>query len=262
TITNTLGVATRYTSYHRDFVFGAFTFVANPALKRGQFPIMGANDVPEMTVELAVLDPIVAAYCGVGITPQRWHIAITRVQAATGDPYPIFAGYVRDCQLQGHSAVFTATAVTGDALEQTIPSVLASRLCQHVLYDGQCGEVRSSNAVITTITINPANPRLLTVASVGAFLAVDDFADGELLHTASGERRTIIAQAGLVMTIDAPLPTTAASGNAVTIFRGCDRAVSTCRSKFSNVPNFGGHPHLVVSSPWLSGADRVTGSGS
>lgn len=258
-ITNTLGVVTRYTSHQVDFTFDGFTWTAKPGLKRGQFAIMSSADVPEMTVEMPVSDSVVAAYCGVGVPPQRWTVAITSVQADTGDSKPIHQGYVSECAMSGHVAVFRVAQLTGDALEQPIPSLLASRLCPHVLYDAQCGVDRNANDVATTITIDTGNTRLLTVASIGAFGA-HDFILGELLHAASGERRTIVGHDTLDIEIDVPLPTTAANGDSVTIFRGCARTVEECRVKFNNVLNFGGAPHMVTTNPWFSQMNRTGGS--
>lgn len=39
-------------------------------------------------------------------------------------------------------------------------------------------------------------------------------------------------------------------GDAVTVYAGCDHAVATCFSKFVNVPNFGGLPHLPTVNPY------------
>lgn len=41
------------------------------------------------------------------------------------------------------------------------------------------------------------------------------------------------------------------SGDSVRLFPGCDGRWDTCRSKFANGLNFGGHPHVPISNPSL-----------
>jgi uncharacterized phage protein (TIGR02218 family) len=41
-----------------------------------------------------------------------------------------------------------------------------------------------------------------------------------------------------------PMPTPIAIGDAFTVTAGCDKALATCRDRFSNVVNFGGFPHM------------------
>lgn len=250
-ITNTLGVTTRYTSYHRDFVFGGNTYVAIAAVKRGQFAILSSQGKPEMTLELPRTDPVVAAFCGVGIAPQRWQVAMTRVQQTSGGSEKIFAGYVSECTLGANAAVFRIVQVDGDGLDQPIPKVELSKACQHVLYDPLCGVSRVGNQVTATITIDVTDNKKLTVSTIGAFTS-NDAIFGDLIHLASGEKRSIVGQIGTLLFIDVPLPTTAANGDTVSFYRGCD-LFTDCKLKFNNQPNHGGHPHNIAGNPWLSG---------
>jgi uncharacterized phage protein (TIGR02218 family) len=41
-----------------------------------------------------------------------------------------------------------------------------------------------------------------------------------------------------------PMPEPIAVGDAFAVTAGCDKALATCRDRFSNVVNFGGFPHM------------------
>lgn len=41
-----------------------------------------------------------------------------------------------------------------------------------------------------------------------------------------------------------PLQSAPASGDAFTVYQGCDHTPGTCRSKFNNLPNFRGFPYV------------------
>jgi uncharacterized phage protein (TIGR02218 family) len=235
------------TSYQRDFVFGGHTYLATPGIKRGATPITGGADQKEATCELAMTDEIVSAYCGAGVPPQNWQLKIIRVQRTSNASEQVFSGPIRSCDLSGsletgRIAVFTATWATDSGQELPVPNVIISKLCNHVLYDAQCQISRIGNSI--SPTISNISGRVITISSLGAFTA-SDLKFGEILHATSGERRSIVSISGLDVTLDVRLPTggryPAANGQAMQLFKGCDRTAQTCRDKFNNIGNFGGH---------------------
>jgi uncharacterized phage protein (TIGR02218 family) len=53
-----------------------------------------------------------------------------------------------------------------------------------------------------------------------------------------------VSDAGDVLTFWTPLAAPIQPGDGFTVTAGCDKSFATCRSKFSNAPNFWGFPHI------------------
>ena len=66
-----------------------------------------------------------------------------------------------------------------------------------------------------------------------------------------------------ILQLWAPTPFSVAVGDAAPATAGCRKSLSTCRNKFSNVPNFRGYPHIpgtdVVTRYAVQGALDATG---
>jgi len=100
--------------------------------------------------------------------------------------------------------------------------------------------------------------RPVTLASIG--IAPDQwFRAGEIVRNVDGERRAIVDQAGAVLTLAHPFRTLL-NGNGVTLYAGCDHTLATCSDKFNNAVNFGGHPTVPSSNPFLTPIRLTRGS--
>lgn len=243
------------TSYSRDFTYLSNLYPAS-TIKRSSLPIADSQQVTEITIDLPVSDPLVQAYIGVGVPPQNTKVTVTRYQIRSAQAKGLWVGLVSGVTIKGRDASIRIAALNDDPFRIPIPALRFMKLCQHVLYDPRCTISRAANSVATVASI-AADFRTLTVSSVGAFGASDDFFLGDLVHGPSGERRTIVAQTGLVMLLDVRLPNTALSGDAVTISRGCAHSPAACATKFSNMPNYGGHPNLIGSTFFYSNITKA-----
>lgn len=253
----------RVTSYTHDFVFNGLLY-SKRVIKRGSLAVVNSqNNVPEMTITMPVNDPIVQAYIGVGVAPQRTKVTITRFQQASQTSQQIWAGYIASCTVTHRDATFRIASLADDGFRIPIPSVVMSKLCNHVLYDAMCTVSRSGNASITTITSISPDRRTITVASLNSFIGeIESFYYGEFVHFGTTERRTIIPQlvaaSPFTVALDVALPTTVFVGDACIIYRGCNHSVATCQTKFQNVDNFGGHPHIQTTNFFYSDLRRTT----
>lgn len=108
-------------------------------------------------------------------------------------------------------------------------------LCRHVLYGARCAAMAASFSYTGAIT----DVTGLQLTIPGAAGAVDGFYTGGYVVFASGDYRTITAHVGTLVTIYASSEGLAA-GQDATIYAGCDHTMATCRTKFSNLVNFGG----------------------
>lgn len=124
--------------------------------------------------------------------------------------------------------------------------------CGHSLYGPQCGLARDDFKVPGTAST--ANGRYLLVPQVVGTLN-GYFAGGYVTWlnsvTSNPERRMIVWSDGSTgqLTLNAPvigLP----EGNALNLYPGCDRTITTCHGKFNNSLNHGGFPYMPTVNPF------------
>lgn len=242
-----------YTSHLRDVEYGGDTYTAI-GMTRSTAEISPA-DPKELTIQLPVSTPLVQAMIGNGVPPERIDVVLLRYQPNGGAAVQLADGPLTGLSVRGREATLRVSNRMAEALAVEAGGRRISSTCNHVLYDARCGVARTSFDVATTIAT--IDGRELTVASVGGN---DDgyFVAGEIA-TADGERRMVVSQVGTAIRITAPFSSLATVGTSVTLYAGCDHSIQTCRDKFSNVVNFGGHPNVPSSNPWMFGLLRGDG---
>jgi uncharacterized phage protein (TIGR02218 family) len=141
---------------------------------------------------------------------------------------------VFEAELRGMSQAFTQ-----QLCELTSPT------CRAQLGDTRCGVDLVPLTVTGTVT-SVTNPRVWTDSTRAE--AAGFFAFGRVTWTSGAnagyamEIKTHAASG--VMTLQLPMPYAVAVGDAYSLIPGCDKLLTTCRDKFSNVDNFRGEPHL------------------
>lgn len=238
--TLTLPTATyRLTSAWRDVAFGSETYTAMP-VSRGPQDVPAGTEPRELIVYLPQSHAIVQRYAASGIPPGAVLVKVERLQQVSGVAQQIFDGYATSLAYEAGVATLRCPSVVDDPLRVRLPVVAVQRSCNHILYDAQCQVARASFLVATTA--NFVDGVDVTITAIGG--NPDQWARyGELVHVATGERRTILSQIGTTLVIDVPIVEMVAT-DAVEIYAGCDHTVETCRDTFANVANFGGHPQM------------------
>ncbi len=138
----------------------------------------------------------------------------------------------------------------GQALEASQGRTLR-RTCDARLGDRRCGFALSTPGYQAAGRVAAAGADgTLTVAGVAGY-PPGWFTDGLLTVTdgadagRSARIALALAEAGqTLVSLDPGAGLAPASGSAVTLSAGCDKAFSTCRTKFANSLNFRGFPHL------------------
>jgi uncharacterized phage protein (TIGR02218 family) len=249
----------RLTSFENDVVFGGQTYTAVPLARSTINVVDVATDQTEAVIELPASHTLAQTYAN-GIPVRQVEVTIVRYHPVWAVSLQIWNGFASGLSFKDDTAAFRVPSGTADALETDVPSVIAQRLCNHILYDDMCQIARASFQVNTTINSISTDGRTITVNSVGAF-TVDKLVHGEMLHNTSTERRTITVQNGSSLSIQCEYPRGVVSiGDAVTLFAGCDHTLDTCKAKFNNVLNFGGHPQLPKSNIFYIGVLTYTPS--
>jgi uncharacterized phage protein (TIGR02218 family) len=112
-------------------------------------------------------------------------------------------------------------------------------LCRHALYDHRCTLDPDDFDYSGTVSVIDS----LNVTIPGVNGAADGYYAGGYVLFESGDYRTITAHAGNVVTIYSLSPGLEV-GHTAMVVAGCDHTQDTCRTKFSNLVNFGGFPWL------------------
>lgn len=123
------------------------------------------------------------------------------------------------------------------------------RACPYSLYDHNCG-ILPQQFGIAGLVITALDGASITV-NMPEGLPGDWFSGGyaEWISDGVTERRGLRAQNGSTLGLfggSVGLET----GQTVTLYPGCDRTISTCNTKFNNVLNYGGQPHMPGKSPY------------
>lgn len=121
-----------------------------------------------------------------------------------------------------------------------------NRLCDADLFDARCTVNPASHTVTGSVTVDPSFPDLF---QTNLSQADGYFDDGELLWTSGNndglamEVESYLNSTGLVQ-LYLPMPKVVLTGDDFTIKRGCNKTLSDCKTKYSNVINFRGFPYI------------------
>lgn len=235
------------TSYNMDVTYAGQVYTAT-TMSRGNQEVAQDLTGRELIVYLPITHPLVQRFAASGIPDRDVLVTLSRLQQVSSIAVQAWSGFGQSMSFDLHVAMLRVPSLTDDAMKIRLPVISAQRLCNHVLYDAQCTVDRESSSSTGTSVITSINDNTITTTNTGSG---SQYVFGDILHNASGERRMVIAQAGSILTLNVPF-VAASIGDVVRIAPGCDHSVTTCRDKFNNVVNFGGHPQMNAAfNPWL-----------
>lgn len=154
----------------------------------------------------------------------------------------MFEGEVRDSQ----AARLTATITVASAsykFDVSLPKNTYSPSCIHTLFDFGCAVSKTASGVSGTTTSGSTNSIVNSALGNGT----DYFALGTITFTGganNGVSRTVRNFTGGTFNLSLPLPVQPTTGDTFTAYPGCDKALATCTSKFTNTANFRGYPFV------------------
>lgn len=238
----------RLTSYYRDFVYGGNTYTSIPEARSNLITADASqSSSDDFSVEIPATHALAQAYAGF-IPPREVVVTVLRYQPISNLAMAIGGGYVTALSFKGRMASFRVPGAS-DAFATQINAVSASRICNHILYDSLCTLDRAAFAVAATVIAITVDHKIVTVSTIGGH-PDQWFQHGEILHTTTQERRSISDQTGTVVKVTYREPVSVGIGDSITLYAGCDHTIGTCKTKFSNVGNFGGLPRLPISNPF------------
>jgi len=157
-------------------------------------------------------------------------VTVYSVHRGEADVPVKFVGEVSGARSTDQSVVLTCVP-TQYRLRRRIPTLRYASKCPLALYGVRCGVPRESFRL--RVVLSAVGPATLTSAALAA--QPDGWWLNGYIRTLEGETRFIVAHAGSLLTLEYPLSVTI--GESVDVFAGCDRTLTTCDTKFSNLPN-------------------------
>lgn len=117
--------------------------------------------------------------------------------------------------------------------------------CTHVLYDSLCkaAPIPVANAVFSVSGV--------AIEMAPASLLPGEFAGGWVEAVGGDKKTMIVSNTDSTVTLLSLSPFI--EGEAVMLYRGCDKTLTTCRDKFGNLPNYGGFPFIPNKNPFNAG---------
>jgi len=156
----------------------------------------------------------------------------------------VFVGQIKTVSFKGIAAQIDCVGFE-IYLQRTIPQFRYGPPCNWTLFDSKCTidkTLYSTNAVLTDLSVDG-----LTLTSATFALEADDYYTYGYAEFGDA-KRMITSHIGDVVKLNYKIPELA-NGNTVTCFAGCSLDIETCRDKFNNVVNFGGHCYIPVDNP-------------
>lgn len=231
----------RWTSAEDDITKGSDVFTAIP-IQRGTVKGGGPDTRKENLIITVAGDNAVAKQYITSVPGVAGVVKIERIQRPDGATYEvvtIFNGKIASVAFgkAGREAKMKIEPLV-TAQSKPLPNHTYQGLCNHVLYDDLCQVDDTDAAYRLTGAVTAVSG--ITITVTGADANGDDYYTGGFVENiGSSDRRLIIDQTGTVLTLHLPFTISPLSTN-VLVFAGCDHAVSTCKTKFNNVVNFGG----------------------
>lgn len=148
--------------------------------------------------------------------------------------------------VDGRVAKVRVPSIFSRALQGDLPNAYWQAPCNHVLYDSRCKILRGAHT-ISTVVLGGIGTTAFNVASDGG--VANALKAGEAIVGRTGERRLIMANLAGTITINYPF-VDLREGDDIDLVDGCDHSFTTCKAKFANEINFGGHPYIPADNPF------------
>ena len=237
----------RYAASENDVTLLGVTYIALAISNEG-YSSSGNPDTDEMNVRLDARALVTRLYLG---TPpsEPVQLRVRTVHRGDTEAPVVWAGQVKSGkQMSSVEFSFVCNSLLS-TLNRNGLRLSWGRGCPHALYDRSCRV--DPNDYGTSVMIASLTGNIIVSGAFGAL--GDDYLAGGFLsfvgpHGAI-ERRAIKSHEGSSITLLGP-----ADGLAedmwIVAYPGCNRITSTCETKFSNLANYGGFPHLPTKSPF------------
>lgn len=257
-ITRTDGVVKAFTTFDQNLVISGTTYKADGALTPSAVQstsglstdnleitgILNSSDITDSDIENGLYDHA------------RIDIYVCNWADLTQGTVQLRRGWIGNVSLSGGHYVAEVRGLH-DLLQRPIGSYYTAE-CRYNLGDSSCTvniAALTVTGLVSTVT-DHANFADYTRTEVTGF-----FNYGKLTWT-SGANNGLSMEVKnwdnptLAFTLWLPMPNAIQVGDTYTVYPGCDKRFTTCKSKFSNAVNFGGFPYIPGVGNILKYPDR------
>ena len=275
TFTTTLGAVYTWTNFDLPIVYNGYTFLASGPLIRGlKYKATVGLDVDKQQMMIAARPTdlingapfLTALRDGAfdGASVQRDRVFLSgpswlgsdaiggfAVGASAIDAVGVlgviggvtmFRGRISTVDSVGRTSATVTVASDLVILDYDMPRNLFSPTCVHTLYDAGCGVIRGTFAASGTAGAGS------TQNTIYSGVAAAQHTQGSLVFSsgANANVRATVKSVGVGVGFNLmyPLPFAPATGDAFTVYAGCDHTLGTCQARFGNKANFRGFPFV------------------
>lgn len=243
-ITRTDGTIYRFTDHDQDIVVSGDTYGATTGYSASSVRSSGDMSVDNLDILGILNDTSITETDLVAGRYRDAEVEIFMVNFAdpTDGVLELRKGWIGEITINRGSFVAELRGLS-QRLQQTIGD-LYSPSCRADLGDTKCGVNLVTFTVTGTVT---------SVASMQEFTdssraeASDWFNHGLLTWTSgnnNGLKMEVIDFGTGVFTLFEPMPFEIQVSDTYSVYAGCDKSLSTCKTKFSNIVNFRGEPFI------------------
>lgn len=251
----------RYTSYSEPIHYkGNWYYPAT--IQRGTVTYDSQFEVTTLDINVAYLVDPVMKYIATNPVDMIW----VQVMKYYEDVIPeeasvVFVGQIKTVSFQGTAATISCVGFE-HFLTQRIPKYRYQISCNNDLFDDLCTLEKDDYEETATVTI---------LDSAGVVINATEFGDEDENYYTRGfirwrdaytnpdtgykrdHYRMIVKHIGQQASIRYKFNDFFKVGETIYIYAGCDKQIATCRSKFSNIVNFFGHPWIPTDNPatWI-----------
>lgn len=208
----------------------------------------GDTNNDDLTITLPKSADVMRPWIGTPPSSETW-LRIRRKDANDAQAVVVWIGTITNAKIvDSISAEMVGRMLTASFIRNGLRSTY-QRGCRAALYDNMCKVNKSEFAV--SGTIDSVGGGGIAVSEADAL--PDGYFSGGFIQWTNDDgltnRRAIEWHAGPTLAL-LELTDGLTTGQAVTIYPGCDRTTATCENKFNNLANYRGFPHLPGKSPY------------
>jgi uncharacterized phage protein (TIGR02218 family) len=253
TFTLATGAVYAWTNVDAAVAYNGQTFLANGPLVQGlKYKASVGLEVDKQQIAIAATPAMTISGAPVltairdgafdGALVQRDRVFLTAPGGSVVGGVTLFRGLVSTVDAVGRTSATLTIASALVILDYDMPRNLFSPTCVHTLYDSGCGVIRGAYAANGTAGAGSTQSAILSS------VAAAQYAQGSLVFTSGANANTRATVKSVVigsaLNLVYPLPFAPATGDAFTVYAGCDHTQATCVSRFNNGANFRGFPYV------------------
>lgn len=240
----------RLTSSEDIFSFGGEDYLPVP-IERNSIAIGKDERQRLLQLTLPLTNSVAAQYIG---TPpgERMRVTLRRIQrnSAPQTARLLFDGFLQSARFPDDRNAILGVQSLEAALAQIVPRFTFQGLCNHFLYDNQCG-VNQVSFQLSSALVTAVNGNVITVTGAGA--SGLNFTGGFVKPIGVQDFRLVTLQSGDDLTLLLPFKQNVLN-QTVDAFAGCNRIIDgDCLNVFDNVAEHGGFAFIPNKNPFSTG---------